>query len=126
MLIDRLRKQQTSNNNRCPGETNCADFESAAGANREEKEIEACTACPKFPTKNRVIESAEIFAAVNRIVRLRNELRAGEPLDLHTISPLEREGVIRFLEIEAALEDEFKADFGEFIEFLQAKTSAGA
>lgn len=55
----------------CPGETDCSYFHQAAGNTPEEKASEACTNCPKLPTKPRSstykIEETETEELVDEI-----------------------------------------------------------
>jgi hypothetical protein len=82
----------------CPGETNCSDFESAAGANRLAKERNACAGCEHFPTK--IAPEKTAAAAVwldqreSNIIRLFWETRAGYRPEKSELSSVEYMGLV--------------------------------
>lgn len=78
---------------RCPGESNCREFESFA----EPKE-HGCAGCDRLPTKPLIVIAAlttederEIEATVKTVASLAQHQQAGFVLSLRDVSPLEYE-----------------------------------
>lgn len=106
---------------KCPGESNCQDWEAAAGGTHDEREQNACFGCHLFQTKHGNTDDW-LTETVNEIERVRAEQRAGAKVDLRQMSPLVWEGLIIWHQIEADAEAEHKAKVGQIFEALFAKS----
>lgn len=105
---------------RCPGESNCEDFEAAAGTTREEKEEAVCKGCHLFATK--FGDSTEwMDELVDEIEQLHFEREAGKKLDLKLISPLVWEGLTIWKKTEANIEATYRSQVNALFEALLVK-----
>jgi hypothetical protein len=94
-----------SEDEQCPGESNCDIFEAAAGENREEKLFNSCRDCPLLATKVQSSDESDCLRNnADFIERLRTEQRAGKHIDLDNIRSLAWEGLIVFVEMETNYE----------------------
>ena len=105
---------------KCPGESNCEEFELAAGTTREEKEEAVCKGCHLFSTKYGSSDDW-LDELVDEIEQLRFEQRAGKEPDLTTISPLVWEGLTIWHKTEANLEANYRAQVSALFEALLTK-----
>lgn len=115
------RHQQSETNDRCPGETDCTRFQSAAGATREEK-LHACTSCPLLPTKI-TRESVDDEAIVDRVERLARERDSGKPLSFETMTELEWELLLVLDQCEANYRLAHEARVAALFEALMTRSS---
>ena len=77
----------------CPSEELCDKFQSAGGANREEKEQDVCIGakCPMFPTKpgKNSREALKLETLVHTALGIRRRNRSGYKVETWEMSPAE-------------------------------------
>ena len=100
---------------RCPGESACQRFESAAGDTREEK-LHACQMCPLLPTKPSPT-TRQADEVVDRIERLARERDSGW-LQIETLKPWEWELLLIWDEAHATLQRSQQAEINALLQAL--------
>lgn len=108
-------------NERCPGEESCERFQSAAGANRKEKALNACTGCHLLPTKIQTVADESLTATASTIERLRQEQRAGRQIGMDEITALRWEGLIAWHELESQYERAQAAQISALLRALMTR-----
>lgn len=102
---------------RCPGETECDRFRSAAGRGRVEKAANACTGCALLPTKltARDVGAAEAEWMLAAVSRVRRERDSGAGVDLTAITALVWELVQCWDQVDAHCERKLRLETRELL-----------
>ncbi len=99
-----LLYEETSEEERCPGEAACARFKRAAGETVERRRANACTSCELLPTKPVAMRDADEDdeELLNRVERLARERDSGKPLDWGALYTVEVELLLMYDEAHVA------------------------